>query len=328
MILVKTPSRLHFGLLNPAGAAGRRFGGVGLMIQAPHLELSMESGDDWSVEGCLAYRAREFLRKLLDSYLGTRVRPQAIRIHHAPPEHKGLGTGTQLALALARGLAEEAGAELKAADELAPLVGRGARSALGIHGFDRGGFLVEGGKWENEEVAPLVSWIAFPPEWRIVLTLPPWPAGLHGQREIDAFNQLRVLPGHTDALCRHVLLELLPALTEADFEVFAECLHHFNRLAGESFWEVQGSAYANARVAELIEYVRRLGVKGVGQSSWGPAVFALAPDEDRALWLSGQIREHLRLTTREVLVTTADNHGARVWKGDPTSSTRGLKMEN
>ncbi len=331
MIRVTAPARLHFGLLSlPAEGEEfwpdrhgkpalplRRFGGVGLMVENPALQLRVEPAADWSAEGPLADRVLVFARR----FAGT-LPPEALGPHHlvieaAPPEHCGFGTGTQLGLAVARALAVAAGLPGLGAVELASRVGRGLRSALGVHGFSGGGFLVESGKQSEQGVSPLLVRLPFPDAWRVVIALPPGEPGLHGAREREAFHELlgRPSPADTTAvLCRLVLLGMLPALIEADLDAFGEALHDFNARVGEAFAPVQGGTYAGCGVADVVTFVRRQGVRGVGQSSWGPAVFAVVGDEAQAEHLAQQLR--LRLGPGPVvLVARGCNHGAKVSSG-------------
>src|SRR5262249_12209712 len=166
---------------------------------------------------------------------------------------------------------------------LAALVGRGTRSAIGIHGFVHGGFLVDGGKARDTRVAPLLARCDFPEDWRVLLVLPRGRQGLHGARERDVFAQSVPADssGAIDALCRLVLPGMLPALHERDLSGFGEALYEFNRRVGEMFRRWQGGTYAHAETAALVEYIRGQGVPGTGQSSWGPAVFAVT-DVERA----------------------------------------------
>ncbi len=321
MIHVRTPSRLHFGLIAPAATEGRRFGGVGLMVEDPGIELSIE---DWEhevstldAEGEGLERLVAIFRQMSTGPLGAKPRerrPFKVRVRQSAPEHVGLGSGTQLALAVARALAEHYQWPVPSSEELACWVGRGQRSALGIHGFERGGFLVDGGKRQTDHIAPPVARIDFPNEWPIVLVVPEHVQGLHGEREWEAFGQLDAAPqGRTDQLCRLVLLGLLPALVNRDFAEFAEHLHRFNQLAGEAFRAVQGGGYASPRVHEQVEYLRGLGVKGVGQSSWGPCVFVLTSDAEQAAWVVEKLQGRFGLAAHELLITKANNQGARLW---------------
>src|SRR4051794_17718295 len=160
---VETGSRLHFGLISLdegrrwADRAGRltlparRFGGAGLMIDAPGVAVRVEPGRDWCAEGPLAGRALEIARLVASRLPGE---PRRVVVERAAPEHSGLGTGTQLALAVARALSLSWGRDESVA-ELARLTGRGRRSGAGVHGFSRGGFLVDGGKGDRTTLAPL-----------------------------------------------------------------------------------------------------------------------------------------------------------------------------
>ncbi len=315
MIRVRAPSRLHFGLLDPVGRGERRFGGVGLMIREPGLQLAADPAAGWSFEGLLAERVARVVRGLLDQDPEAAELPLRIRVESAPPEHCGLGTGTQLALSLARAIDESLGREPAPPAALARRLERGRRSAIGWHGFHLGGFLVDGGKRADDALAPLVARLPFPEAWRIVLILPKRLPGLHGQDEAAAFARMPPdAAQHTGERCRLVLMNLLPALECGDFDSFSEGLYEFNRLAGESFRSVQGSAYAASDIGDRVAFARRQGARGAGQSSWGPAVFALAPDDQEANRLASRLALGLDLTLDEVLVVAADNQGARVWK--------------
>jgi beta-RFAP synthase len=317
MIRVTTGSRLHIGLLSlgEVPLSRRRFGSVGLMIRAPGVWLTVSPAPTWCARGLLAERALAFANRFVQSFAPHPIPPQQLVVERAAPEHMGLGTGTQLALAVARALALAAGLPPLGAEELSRRVGRGLRSALGVYGFGRGGFLVDAGKGPAETLAPLVARVPFPQPWRVVLPLPPCGPGRHGTAEREAFDHL--LPQapprtHTDTLCRLVLLGMLPALLEQDLRTFGEAVYDFNVRVGEAFAPVQGGIYAHPVVAELVAWIREQGVAGVGQSSWGPGVFAVVGDEDRANHLAEGIRRRFALGPGQVLVTEAANEGVTV----------------
>jgi beta-RFAP synthase len=263
----------------------------------------------------MAERALQFARQVHRTLGQQAGRPQHLVIERTPHAHAGLGTGTQLALAVARAITAQAQRPELNAEELARRAGRGLRSALGIHGFQHGGFLVEGGKREANRIAPLLARADVPEQWRVVLMVPPWGKGLHGSDEARAFERpadssrfLRL----TDSLCRLVLLGMLPALAEADLQAFGEAVYDFNLRAGEAFSDIQGGFYSNPRVTQAVEFIRQEGVHGVGQSSWGPTIFAIAPDEEEAESLASKLRAKLSLGHEQVFVTRACNQGATV----------------
>ena len=105
---------------------------------------------------------------------------------------------------------------------------------------------------------------------------------------------------------------MLPALLEHDVKIFGEALYEFNVRVGEMFAPIQGGVYSAATVAELVGFLRGEGVAGVGQSSWGPAVFAVVGDVDRASQLAQVLRNCFVGTGRRVLITSGFNRGSEL----------------
>lgn len=324
MVSLQAFGRLHFGLLCPEGDPfGRSFGGVGLMVAQPDLRLHVEPAASWSAEGPLAERALAFARRFQENSCREEqlavLSPRRLRIERALPAHAGLGSGTQLALAVARALARSWDLRCPTAT-LARRVGRGLRSALGIHGFEQGGFLVESGKRSAEAFGALVVRHPFPEPWRLLFVLPTGAtAGLHGLREAEAFAHLTSgtsARARTEALCRLVLLGMLPALLERDVEAFGEALYEFNVRVGEAFAPVQGGVYASPIVAEIAAFLRDQNLRGVAQSSWGPLVCAVVAEEEQAEQAAERLRQRFRLDASQVWVSAACNHGAIVSVGN------------
>lgn len=316
---VETASRLHLGLLSLPAAGDdrspvmRRFGGVGLMIDGPGIVLHAAPASTWAADGPLASRALAFARRVAEAVRAEHpalvLTPQYLRIDRAPSEHIGLGVGTQLGLAVAGVLAHAWGLPADAA-RLARWCGRGLRSALGVHGFAGGGFLVEGGKRAEQELSPLVARVALPATWRIVLIRPDTTPGVHGLREQAAFAGLSMPPEVCGELCRLVLLGMLPALAESDLPAFGEAVYEFNRRVGEVFAAVQGGTYSSLAVEQAVRFLRQRGVRGVGQSSWGPGVFALVGDDASADDLVRRVQAELAPLRWDVAVARPCNHGA------------------
>src|SRR5205814_4614235 len=159
-VFVESCARLHFGVLDLRGSLGRWFGGIGAAAPGPTLRVSAQPAPDLQVEGEDAARAMDFARKF-QRHFGVR---EGVRLHvdRALPRHAGLGSGTQLALAVARAIAEVSGISAEVS-ELACAVGRTKRSAIGTWTFAGGGLVLEGGRRrEGDGVAPLLARIPFP----------------------------------------------------------------------------------------------------------------------------------------------------------------------
>lgn len=312
-VFVEAPARLHFGVLDLTGRLGRSFGGLGAAIPCPSLLLEVASAEQMSAEGPDADRAAEFARRFLHAH----GLPGAARlvVHRAIPSHTGLGSGTQLGLAVARALAELHGLPADPVD-LARTVGRGKRSAIGTWTFALGGFIVEGGRRVgSEEIAPLLARFAIPESWRYVVAVPHGPRGLSGAAEARAFDHLPPPPtGDPERVSHLVLMQLLPALVEGDIRSFGQALSAVQRITGGWFAQEQGGVFAPGPSEHLVERMAAWGAAGVGQSSWGPAVYGLAASQQGGRELAARVREAMG-PEGAVFEGGFAPGGAQVWKG-------------
>lgn len=314
-IRIRTGARLHLGLLSLPDAAasepwGRQFGGAGLMIEEPAVQIEVAAADEWCATGPNRERALEVATQAALAVPEERRRPLRISVEQCPFEHIGLGVGTQLTMAVAMGVRAKLG-DHPDPMALAVEVGRGFRSGLGVHGFAAGGFLVDGGKGPKTNIAPLVCRHDFADDWRILLATPQNQRGLAGAAERTAFAELARESASTfeiEALCRLVLLGLVPALIERDVRAFGEACFEFNRRAGLLFKASQGGEYRSAEAADLVAWLRHFGVRGVGQSSWGPTIFAI-DDADRLQSAERHLRERFGAGLLDMRITAARNRG-------------------
>jgi beta-RFAP synthase len=321
-VRIEAPSRLHFGLFGWGAEAPRQFGGVGLMIEHPGLSISARPAADWSASGPLAERVLRFARQVNEALSNSRTRTAALhfQVHTAAPEHVGLGTGTQLGLAVAALVIEFARRADVRLEELARLVARGRRSGIGLHGFARGGLIVDGGHSADTNamrdpspmIPPLLAQLDFPREWNVLLVVPPM-AGLHGADEAEAFRRLPPVPRPTcDRICGIVLLGLLPAVAERNLERFGAELEELQAHVGHSFAPAQGGIYARPEFETIARLMRREQLVGVGQSSWGPTLYGFS---DGAIEMRTRVAEHVRaelgLDPDRVIWTRANRGGAK-----------------
>jgi len=319
-ITVRAPSRLHFGLLAWGPEAPRQFGGVGLMVASPGLEISAEPAGAWGAEGPLADRALRFAGRVAGLLADAGAAPPALyfRVRRAPPEHAGLGTGTQLGLAVARILSAAVGRPDARAPELAGLAGRGLRSGIGLHGSDLGGLVVDGGRRGAEGIPPLLAHLEFPADWDVLVVIPGLGPGLHGPDEVRAFAALPpIAESLTDRLCRLVLLGLLPAVAERDLPRFGEALTELQQCVGRAFAPAQGGPYARPELQAVVDFLRAEGLHGVGQSSWGPTLYGFGRlESDRRESISGRLRSRFALGEGSIVWTRAAAGGSALATGD------------
>jgi beta-RFAP synthase len=309
-VTVAVGARLHLGFLDLNGGLGRRFGSLGMALDAPEtiVELSRDSTD--SAEGPQAERAADYVGRLakhLDLPGGHRI-----VIREAIPAHAGLGSGTQLALAGAAALRRLNGLALDPEAD-AMVLDRAARSGLGTGLFMHGGLALDGGRGEDDRPAPIIARLPVPESWHVLLVLDPKAEGVHGADEVAAFKSLPVFPaelaGH---LCRLALMQALPAVAEHDLPGFGRAVTEIQRHVGDYFGAVQGGRFASPDVAAVLAALAANGVDGYGQSSWGPTGFAFATTPAEAERLRGIVKAIAAAKGLELKIVKARNGGAAI----------------
>lgn len=288
-VKVVAPARLHLGFLDLNGGLGRGFGSLGLYLEEICTELSLSPSAEITASGPGAERALRNAELLLTHFkIDGGV---AIDIRRAIPEHVGLGSGTQMAMAVGMGVNKLFGLQL-ALHDLVSVLDRGRRSGVGIGAFNLGGFIVDGGRSESTLVPPVIAHCEVPAEWRFVLVQDRTHQGIHGADEIKAFEQLPPMDEATvGRICRLVLMQLLPAVHEKNCERFGDAISRVQEMVGGYFAPVQGGIYLSTAVEKAVYLLERHGAKGTGQSSWGPTGFAIFPNETDAYQAIKQTRK-------------------------------------
>ncbi len=305
-VRVTCGARLHLGFLDLNFGFGRRFGSIGLALDGPQTRIVLRRSARAEVRGPEGARAGRYLDTLAAAL--DLPRAHTLLIETAMPAHAGLGSGTQLALAVASALRRLHGLDPDLRSDAA-LLGRGTRSGVGIALFAQGGLAIDGGRGATESLPPLLARLDVPEDWRVLLLLDPARAGLSGAGERDAFAALPPMPAATAGeLCRLALMGALPALVERDLAGFGGAVTRMQRALGDHFAPAQGGRFTSPRVAAALDRLAALGAHGLGQSSWGPSGFAFAPDADAASWLSARLAHAPDMP--EVVICRARNHGA------------------
>jgi beta-ribofuranosylaminobenzene 5'-phosphate synthase len=328
MTRVTAGTRLHFGLICPTEPEAdfwpssdptltprpvRRFGGVGIGLSEPRIVVEVQRAHNWSASGPSKDRALDAARRSLSYFDPIPDACFHVDVLQCPPEHTGLGVGTALTMAVGAAVVSECGEEELRYERLAVVLGRGLRSAVGLNLFRDGNFVIDAGKTATEEVGRLAACIPVPSSWRVLCVRPNLPPRWFGVEEKRAFANAPKWPlSKIERLSRIALLDLAPTLWDANFAMFSEALYEFNRIAGEAFATVQGGPYADPQIGAIIAELRTLGCAGVGQSSWGPTIFALCESAEQA----EELRRCLQATEagREAPseVATPSRIGARV----------------
>lgn len=312
VLSITAPSRIHFGLFGGKNPDGNSFGGLGAMVQQPGMELTIAPNDKRVFTGPQANRLEQFTNYWLEFTRVEIVDEFQLELAMAPPSHIGLGTGTQLGLCVATLLFQYHYGQSPSVDRLAASTRRGGRSSVGTYGFLHGGLIVDRGKAADQDLATMDLHLKYPENWRFVLIQTDSDPGMSGLPENDLFGlATEKMVEKRNSLIKLVKDEVVPAILKEDFNAFSHSIYEFGKLSGSYFSQVQGGPFNGKRITQIIERARAEGIPGVGQSSWGPTIYALAESQTQA----EQIREWLvqHLNPREsVTISKPSNLGARL----------------
>ncbi|WP_174626257.1 beta-ribofuranosylaminobenzene 5'-phosphate synthase family protein [Candidatus Methylobacter favarea] len=311
-VSVIAPARLHMGFIDLSGSLGRHFGSIGIALNEHAIRLSVSGAAHRLITGPSAQRAENCLTLLCQALdVSDKLK---ITIETSIPEHVGLGSGTQMSLALGAALNEIYGLGLTVRD-IASVMDRGLRSGIGIGVFEQGGLVVDGGRGENTITPPVLVHMDVPDNWRFILVFDQRGQGLHGQQEITAFKNLPAFPQQEAArLCYLLLMQGLPAVAEKDIFKFGEVITQLQRSVGEHFASAQGGVFASPEVAQVMQWLGRRGTVAIGQTSWGPTGFCAIEGAQPAESITRQARQQFaHLDQLSFVTASARNSGGDVF---------------
>jgi beta-ribofuranosylaminobenzene 5'-phosphate synthase len=328
-LIIKTPSRLHLTLIDLNGIYNRIDGGVGITIEKPSLHLEAQPAEKGievifsKPDGLAKDLVDDYTLKIVNS--ATKVMGALkigggfkFNVKTPYPPHSGLGSGTQLSLAVARLVTEMNEVDMKASD-LAKIVGRGGTSGIGVESFENGGFIIDGGHKTIEKSVflpssashasppPIIARYDFPLDWKIILIIPNVERGVSGAEEIDAFKKYCPIPLHAVEKLSHILLmKLMPAVIESDLDSFGTAV---NSIQNIGFKRIENKLQ-NPIIDNIMNELRHAGAAGVGMSSFGPTIYAVTDTNERNI--IDTAKDLLKNVGGEIITTKAQNFGAKL----------------
>jgi beta-RFAP synthase len=304
-VRIVTGSRLHFGLIHTV----EPFGGVGLMIDRPATDVLATRAAKFQYCGPQPQRAFEIAARIASHCASDELPGCRIDVLSAAPAHQGLGSGTQLSMAIAEAICCCQRAILDPISLATEIARRGKRSAVGVHGYFHGGLILEGSSTVHK-LSPLCQRVPVPGHWCAALLCPVSSLeSVHGELELERFSKLAPSdPAVSDELRRLAVDQLLPSVQANDFSSFSAAVQSFNRISGSLFAPIQGGSYRGPQVTRVVDWLLNQGVVGVGQSSWGPSVFAWFESRRHAEVVIQSLPDDIRLMD----VVSPKNQGREV----------------
>jgi beta-ribofuranosylaminobenzene 5'-phosphate synthase len=327
VVRVRTGARLHLGFTSLSLAHDRLYGAVGVALAAPRLSLCARPADEVVCDDPTVRTYVERSVDLLD------LPGASVDVERSIPTHAGLGSGTATALSalVATARAHDETVDPRA---LAPDLGRGGRSGVGVAAFERGGAVLDAGhptalftgdppargEWTVPRVAARHP---VPDDWRFLLVVPDVEPGRSGEAEDRSMREAvrRADGASADRVAGVVVRRLLPALAEGAVERFGTAAAAVGRLNGSWYADEQGGLYRPPVGEVVAALAEEPAVAGAGQSSWGPTVYGVT-DADRAdeARAAGERALSAAGVAGRVEVVAGRNRGGRVERVDRAKS--------
>ncbi len=329
LLIIKTPSRLHVTLIDLNGKYGRIDGGVGITTRQPRLILEItESNGANQIEftnNLPKDTLEDYQEKILSaaSKINQYLNIEDCYHFHVKetfPSHSGLGSGTQLSLAVAKLILKMNDQDLPA-PEIGKIVGRGGTSGIGVASFEEGGFIVDCGHKKTiksdflpssaskASPAPVIARYDFPSDWKIILAIPQVERKVFGDGEVNIFQEYCPIPlKEVQELIHLLFMKMMPAVLEEDLDFFGEAI---NEVQNVGFKKVELNLQ-NPFIKELMDNLKASGAAGVGMSSFGPTVYAVTDTNSKAVCRAA--RDSMKDKEGEIILTSAQNHGAQICK--------------
>ncbi|HUX99620.1 MAG TPA: beta-ribofuranosylaminobenzene 5'-phosphate synthase [Candidatus Deferrimicrobium sp.] len=327
-IRIITPSRLHFSLIDLNGQIGRIDGGLGVALNQPNIIIEAERDiDNYKLDiinspGYSTEDLNDLTKNILKSL--NIENGISLKINSTIPAHIGLGSKTQLSLAISKALCLLNNMD-KTPYELACITSRAGTSRIGLSAFEQGGFIIDGGhsfgKGNQKETflpssaskappAPILYSDTIPSDWYFVIAIPKIRHGAHGSEEINIFQEYCPISINDVQTISHIILmKILPALKERRIDIFGHGIYELQHIGFKKV-EIE---LQDEIISDLIEFCIKNGAYGSGMSSFGPTTFALIESLPKAQQLKQKIETFLKNKYEtDVFITNVNNKGAQI----------------
>ncbi|MFX1496503.1 MAG: beta-ribofuranosylaminobenzene 5'-phosphate synthase [Promethearchaeota archaeon] len=329
-IRITAPCRIHLSLIDENGYTGRVDGGIGLMLDRPNVIFeASNNAQEFKIEAHKYYREsiEVINEKASKVFKVFNISNKNFHFHlkRYYPSHVGLGSKTQLSLAIARAITLLKNIKNIKLEDLTKIVERGGTSGIGWRGFERGGFILDAGHdfgqgkeketflpssaSKNAEPALTLFRHDIPTNWRFVLVIPNVGKGAYGDDEVSIFQNYAPIPKEeVNEVSHQVLMKVIPGIIKRDLKCFGEGL---KRIQSIGFKKIEISLQ-NDIVKYLLKFFENYGLKAYGMSSFGPSVIGITESEPEANDLLKEIQMYLKDIGGHIYICKPNNCGAKI----------------
>ncbi|MFX1311058.1 MAG: beta-ribofuranosylaminobenzene 5'-phosphate synthase [Promethearchaeota archaeon] len=327
---ITTPCRIHLSLIDENGYTGRVDGGIGLMLDRPNVVFeASNNAKEFKIEAHRYYRESiEVINEIASKVFKTfNINNKNFHFYLKRyfPSHVGLGSKTQLSLAIATAITKLKNISNTSINQLTKLVERGGTSGIGWRGFETGGFILDGGHdfgkgKEKETFLPSSASISanpaltifrhdIPENWRFILVIPNVKKGAYGDEEISVFqNYAPIHKNEVNEVSHQIIMKIIPSLIKNDLDGFGEGL---KRIQSIGFKKIEINLQHRI-VQDLLVFFDEYGLKAYGMSSFGPSVFGIVESDSEAVDLLKIVQKNQKNGGGHIYICKPNNTGAKI----------------
>lgn len=233
--------------------------------------------------------------------------------------HIGLGSGTQISMAIVEAFNCEFNLEMNI-HEKAKLAGSGGTSSVGVYCFKRGGYVLDAGrlfptekssigpseKYSFDKLPPIIA-SYYLPNWNMFLLIPQTDQYIEGNVEQQLFQKYTPIPSsEADEICKWILKGIMPAIVEKNYDSFCYSIEQIMNLG----FRLREISHYGRYISDRISFLKRIGAKGVGMSSFGPTVFGFFDSEKKKQEILNTVKSVF--PNDDLYYTTPRNEGAKI----------------
>ena len=327
---ITTPCRIHLSLIDENGYTGRVDGGIGLMLDRPNVVFeASNNAEEFKIEAHNYYKEsidviNEIASKVFKKF-NISNKNFHFNLKRYFPSHVGLGSKTQLSLAIITAITKLKRFNKLSIKELTQFVERGGTSGIGWRGFETGGFILDGGHdygkgKEKESFLPssassssnpaiTLSRHDIPDNWRFVLVIPNVKKGAYGDEEIRVFKNYAPIPQReVNEVSHQIIMKIIPGIIKDDLKCFGDGL---KRIQSIGFKKIEINLQHQV-VKDLLKFFEEYGLKAYGMSSFGPSVVGIVESDSEAEELLKTVQKNQKNGGGHIYICKPNNSGAKI----------------
>ncbi|MCE4619103.1 MAG: hypothetical protein F7C37_06660 [Desulfurococcales archaeon] len=272
-VIVNAGSRLHAGFHIIGDKIHRiEYAGAGFYVEKPNIRVVVKDCGEATYDGPPDFGDPVTFVIEKTGFTG------CVQLEKAPRRHIGLGSTTQVMLAVYHGIKLLRGEGIGGRDLLEAgfkLLERTKASTVGTLLYAYGGFVSGVGLPLPSDFSVLR--LPVPSDWRFVIVIPDIARGLSEEEERRYLGLPKPAPQRVKQLMAIGFHYLVMGVVRRDLDLVLDGLKSMQTATGLYFSSIQGGVY-RSDVARIVDEASRDGIV-LAQSSWGPTLYTITtPD--------------------------------------------------